>query len=86
MKLENCGLEDLQIKSMSYDQALAHAEEESKLAGDLVAFHQFRMETLAQIYGQEVADKLKADNGELVAVYNATIRKTWGTEGQEKNS
>lgn len=85
MKLANCGL-DIQVKSMSYDDAMAHSEEEFKLVGDGPAMHRFRLETLAAIYGRETADKLKADNGELMAVYKATIHKTWGREGEEKNS
>lgn len=85
MRLESCGL-DVQVKSMSYPEALAHLEEEALASNDLVELHKFRMETLVRIYGQEVADKLKADNGELVALYRATLNKTWGREGDGKNS
>ena len=88
MKLPS-GLE-VTLKSMSYDEALAHLEAEgqpAKKGGR--AFHEFRMQTLEKLYGPEVAKKVKAANSDVVVLYRATIDATWPKEGketEEKNS
>lgn len=83
--LKDTGLQ-VEIRSLSFDQAKKHVACEKKALGDMEAMHDLRQATIVEACGEEVFNQAAVSNADVVQLYTAVLRRTWGSEGDEKNS
>jgi hypothetical protein len=78
----------VRVRSLSWDDVEWHAGREEQSLGQLGERRILVRETLERLYGEDVFAEAAESNADVLALYNATIRHSYGMglEEEIKNS
>ncbi len=81
----SCG-DEVEIKSLSWEAAGAHLDNEEASGGDMASVRAMMRATIEEVYGKAMFAKAAASNQDVNLLYHETLRETFGLPGEIKNS